>query len=107
MQSQITDLFKDVLDIDTGTDVVPQRMAAYYTAAGEGAFRFYPQSVSFELVNQEVFTEVLEPGSMYDLIAYHLRECVKRGGGDAGVQKLRKIFCYDGPRYGRVLQPPL
>lgn len=44
---------------------------------------------------------------MYDLIAYHLRECVKRGGGDAGVQKLRKIFCYDGPRYGRVLQPPL
>ena len=51
MQSQITDLFKDVLDIDTGTDVVPQRMAAYYTAAGEGAFRFYPQPVSFELVN--------------------------------------------------------
>ena len=106
MQSQITDLFKDVLDIDTGTDVVPQRMAAYYTAAGEGAFRFYPQPVSFELVNEEVFTEVLEPGSMYDLIAYHPRECVKRGG-DAGVQKLRKIFCYDGPRYGRVLQPPL
>ena len=52
MQSQITDLFKDVLDIDTGTDVVPQRMAAYYTAAGEGAFRFYPQPVSFELVTK-------------------------------------------------------
>ena len=53
-------------------------MAAYYKTAGDHAFPFHPQPVGFELINDEVFTEVLEPNSIYDLIDYHLRECVKR-----------------------------
>ena len=78
MQTQIMELFKNVLDIDSGTETVSQRMAAYYKTAGDHAFHFHPQPVGFELINDEVFTEVLEPNSIYDLIDYHLRECVKR-----------------------------
>lgn len=78
MQTQIMELFRNVLDIDNGTEAVPQRMATYYKTAGDHTFRFHPQPVGFELINDEVFTEVLEPHSIYDLIDYHLRECVKR-----------------------------
>ena len=78
MQVQIIELFKNVLDMDSRTEAVPQRMVTYYKSAGENGFRFYPQPVSFEMVNNEVFTEVLEPNSIYDIIDYHLRECVKR-----------------------------
>ncbi len=91
MQAQIIDLFKNVLDIDNGTEAVPQRMAAYYKTAGEHAFRFHPQPVGFELINDEIFTEVLEPHSVYDLIDYHLRECVK--------QEVKMRVCKNCGRY--------
>lgn len=77
MQSQIMDFFLNVLDMDNGAGTVSQRMAAHYKAAGEKAFRFYPQPISFELVN-DTFTEVLAPNTIYDLMDFHLRECIKR-----------------------------
>lgn len=78
MQLQIIEIFKNVLDMDSSAEAVPQRMVAYYKSAGENGFQFYTQSVSFELVGDGVFTEVLEPISIYDFIDYHLRECVER-----------------------------
>lgn len=77
MQSQIMDIFLNVLDMDNGTEAVSQRMVAHYKAAGERVFRFYPQPINFELVN-DTFAEVLDPNSVYDLIDFHLRECIRR-----------------------------
>ena len=91
MQEQVTELFQNVLDADNSTEAVPRRMAAYYRAAWDKAFRFDPQPVGFELVNDEVFTEILEPNTVYDLIDYHLRECVKR--------KIRMRLCKNCGRY--------
>ena len=78
MQEQVTELFQNVLDADNSTEAVPRRMAAYYRAAWDKAFRFDPQPVGFELVNDEVFTESPAPNTVYDLIDYYLRACVKR-----------------------------
>ena len=78
IQEQIADLFAHVLDADTEKTAIPQKMAAYYKQAGERAFQFCPQPIGYELYNREVFAEVFYPKSIYDLIDYHLRECVKR-----------------------------
>ena len=63
--------------MDNGKDAISQRMVEHYKAAGEKAFRFYPQPINYELVN-DTFTEVLDPNSVYDLIDFHLRECIRR-----------------------------
>ncbi len=78
MQGQIKELFAHVLDIDSEKTSAPDRMTAYYKSAGDGAFRFRPQPMGFELVYGKDFAEVLYPNSVYDLIDYQLRECVKR-----------------------------
>lgn len=94
MQSQIIDLFKNVLDMDKSTEAVSQRMVAYYKAAGENAFQFYPQPVNFEMVNDMTFTEVLDPNTIYDILDYHLRECVK--------QEIKMRVCKNCGRYFAV-----
>ena len=78
MQAQVIDLFKNVLDIDRSKEPVSQRMVAYYNANGDNAFRFCPEPVGFELINKSIFAEVLSPETVYDILDYHLRECVKR-----------------------------
>lgn len=62
-QSQIRDFSPAVLDMDNRTEAVSQRMAAHYKSAGEKSFRFYPQPIISELVN-DAFTEVLAPNSI-------------------------------------------
>lgn len=46
--------------------------------AGRVLFYFQPQRMSYELLYQETFAEILCPETGYDLIDYHLRECLKR-----------------------------
>ena len=41
-------------------------------------FHFRPQLVDFERVEGHGFVEVLRPGSIYDLIDFSVRECIKR-----------------------------
>lgn len=67
-----------LLDVGNSTEAVPRRMAVYYRTVWDKAFRFHPQPVGFELVNDEVFTESPAPNTVYDLIDYYLRACVKR-----------------------------
>lgn len=82
MQGQIEGLIAGVLDTDGEKAGVEEKLTAYYKAASREKgqmFQFRPQPVNYELMNDEVFTEVLCPNTIYDLIDYHLRECVKRG----------------------------
>ena len=63
-----------------------QRMAQYYRQYEQTRrretppqpFQFERQSLSFEAVDDKTFTDVLYPDSIYGLIDFHLRECVKR-----------------------------
>lgn len=78
IQAQVKDLFSHVLDIDDEKAPVPEKLTAYYKSAGDEAFQFHPQPMGFEMVYGRDFAEVLCPTSIYDLIDYHVRECVKR-----------------------------
>ena len=78
MQRQIRDLFTHVLDYDRGSGTIMEKAVSYHKKMCGAAFPFRPQLMQFELWDSAVFTEILYPGSIYDLISYHVQECVKR-----------------------------
>ena len=81
MQKQIKGLIAQALDMDGEKKSVSEKMVAYYNAEGSdtlNTFRFQPQTTSFEVIDRKVFAEVLYPRDIYDLIDFHVRECVKR-----------------------------
>lgn len=85
-QRQIIDLFSHALDMDGEKKPLPERIAKYYRWFKENyrfeaptePFQFECQSLSFEAVDGKTFTDVLYPDSIYGIIDFHLRECVKR-----------------------------
>lgn len=81
MQKQIKGLIAQVLDMDGEKKSVSEKMVAYYNAEGGdtlNTFQFQPQTTSFEVIDHKIFAEVLYPRDIYDLIDFHVRECVKR-----------------------------
>ena len=81
MQKQIKGLIARALDVDGEKKSVSEKMVEYYNDDCDdtlNTFRFQPQPMSFEVVDSKVFAEVLYPNDIYDLIDFHVRECVKR-----------------------------
>ena len=81
MQKQIKGLIAQALDMDGEKKPVSEKMVAYYNAEGSdtlNTFQFQPQTMSFEVIDHRLFAEVLYPKDIYDLIDFHVRECVKR-----------------------------
>mgnify|MGYP007075840309 CR=1 FL=1 len=81
LQRQALELLTHIWIEDTSEKSVDEKMTAYYLEAeeaGKDVFRFRPQKMSFELMYRETFAEFLCPDTVYDLIDYHLRECLKR-----------------------------
>ena len=86
IQRQIINLFDRALNMDGAKKPASEKMAEYYhqyekTRRFEdpsAPFQFERQSLSFEAVDDTAFTDVLYPDSIYGLIDFHLRECVKR-----------------------------
>jgi len=80
------DLFDHALNMDGERKLMPEKMAKYYrehkhTRRFENPsepFLFEIQSINFEAVDNKTFTDALYPNSIYDIIEFHLRECVKR-----------------------------
>ena len=95
MQGQIVELFENVLDADNSDEPTSKRMVDYYQRSGETAFRFYPQPIGFELIG-EVFTEVLTPNNIYDILDFQLRACVK--------QEIKMRRCKNCGRYFAVMR---
>ena len=95
IQKQILRLFQNVLlDRDDVKKPIPDRMAAYYCREGSdtlNTFQFQALPLKFELVDSHTFTEILYPETVYDLIDYSVRECVKR--------KQRMRICKNCGRY--------
>ena len=81
MQKQIKRLIAQALDMDGEKKSVSEKMVAYYNAEGSDTldtFQFQPQPMNFEVIDRKLFAEVLYPKDIYDLIDFHVRECVKR-----------------------------
>ena len=81
MQKQIKGLIAQTLDMDGEKKSVSEKMVAYYNAEGSdtlNTFQFQPQPMNFEVIDHKLFAEVLYPKDIYDLIDFHVRECVKR-----------------------------
>ena len=81
LQRQALDLLTQIWLTDTSDRSVDEKMTACYLEAeqtGKELFRFQPQRMSYELLYQETFAEILCPETVYDLVDYHLRECLKR-----------------------------
>lgn len=79
IQKQVGCLFARVLDKNGENKSISFKMAAYCRESGGLVFQFTPLSMRFELLDKQEFANVLYPKSIYDLIDYHLRECVNRG----------------------------
>ena len=80
-QRQALNLLTQIWITNTSERSVDEKMTACYLAAeqaGKDLFCFRPQRMSYELLYRETFAEVLCPETLYDLIDYHLRECLKR-----------------------------
>jgi len=82
IQKQVMRLFEDVLDIDDGKKKPAQEKLQAYLNKGKTnnlyAYKFRPISTSYERVGKNIFAEILHPSSIYDLIEFSIRECVKR-----------------------------
>ena len=81
MQKQIKSLFAAALDIDGEKMSVSEKLATYYRLAGDdtlSVFIFRPCSMNYEVLDSKTFAEVLYPKTVYDLIDFAVRECVKR-----------------------------
>ena len=56
-------------------------MVSYYQTLGAespDAYRFNSCTTTFEMVNENTFAEVLCPNTIFDIIDFHVRECVRR-----------------------------
>ena len=81
IQNQVLGLIQKALDMDERKSSLDKKLEDYY-AQGERdplkVFRFQPQLMDFEQAEGHGFVEVLCPRSIYDLIDFSVRECIKQ-----------------------------
>lgn len=81
LQQQALELLTQIWVTDTSEKSVDEKLTACYLAAeqeGKELFCFRPQRMNYEMLYRETFAEILCPETVYDLVDYHLRECLKR-----------------------------
>ena len=82
IQGQVLSLLETVLDVSTSEkSSISEKIVRYYTNRennGLSGFKFEPQSTCYEIIDKKTFTEVIYPTSIYSIIDFMVRECVKR-----------------------------
>jgi hypothetical protein len=81
MQEQIKKLLSNVLDVLSPNEPVQKKMVKFYSEHNSNSlelFQFTPQPTNFEMVAGDIFTEVLYPNDIYDMIDFFLRACIKK-----------------------------
>ena len=81
IQNQVLGLIQKALDMDGRKGPLDKKLEDYYAREEREplkVFRFHPQLMDFERVEGQGFVEVLHPRSIYDLIDFSVRECVKQ-----------------------------
>lgn len=81
IQTQLRMMLEQVLDITSADKPISEKMVKYMNPKDgndQNVFHFGTQSMSFEVIDKKTFCEVLYPTSVYDLIDFFARECLKR-----------------------------
>ena len=81
IQNQVLSLIQKALDMDGRKGPLDKKLEDYYAREERDplkVFHFRPQLIDFAWVEGQGFVEVLCPRSIYDLIDFSVRECVKR-----------------------------
>lgn len=95
-QQQIQKLFASVLDMDAPPKKNPCLITLTQTAKPITDFPFRALSFDFEQTEDGEYVEVMRPSNFYDLMDYHLRECLKR--------KVRMRVCKNCGKYFAVMK---
>lgn len=94
-QQKLRGIFADVLDMDAAPKKSPVRIAVGEDCRPITLYSFQPLTVIFEQTASGQYVDALLPGSMFDLVDYHLRECLK--------QKVRMRVCRNCGKYFAVM----
>ena len=82
LQKQVMHLFEDVLDISGNKKKsVSEKLQAYLAKEKTQPlypYKFQPISTTYKRITKNTFAEILVPTSLYDLIEFSIRECIKR-----------------------------
>ena len=82
VQAQLEELFRMVFDLDASKEPIPVKLSHYYSDCwfngGDEPYPFRALATTWELVLQYEFIEVLHPGSIFDLVDFHVRACLRR-----------------------------
>ena len=94
-QQKLRSIFADVLDMDAAPQKKPVRITHGAGCQPVTMFPVQPLTVTFEQTASGQYVDVLLPESMFDLVDYHLRECLK--------QKVRMRVCRNCGKYFAVM----
>ena len=94
-QQKLRSIFADVLDMDAAPKKKSVRIVTGESCKPITLFPFQPLTVTFEQTASGHYVDVLLPERMFDLVDYHLRECLK--------QKVRMRVCRNCGRYFAVM----
>ena len=82
VQAQLEELFRMVFDLDASKEPIPVKLSHYYSDCwfngGAEPYPFRNLTTTWELVRPYEYIEVLHPNSVFDLVDFHVRECVRR-----------------------------
>lgn len=95
-QQKIQRLFASVLDMDSPPKKGPLMIYVTETTNPISEYPFHALAVDFEQTESGKYVEVLRPNNIFDLMEYHLRECLKR--------KVRMRVCKNCGRYFAVIK---
>ena len=94
-QQKLRSIFADILDMDAAPKKKSVRIAIGESCKPITLFPFQPLTVTFEQTASGRYVDVLLPESMFELVDYHLRECLK--------QKVRMRVCRNCGKYFAVM----
>lgn len=95
-QEQIRTLFASFLDMDAPHERRTSRITLSETIAPISGFPFHPLQVTFEQTGRGDFVEVVLPATIFDLMDYHLRECLIQGIRMRACKNCGKYFAVTG-----------
>lgn len=94
-QQKLRSIFADELDMDAVPKKKSVRIATGESCKSITLFPFQPLTVTFEQTASGHYVDVLLPERVFDLVDYHLRECLK--------QKVRMRVCRNCGKYFAVM----
>ena len=98
VQEQLLRLADGVFDADLSSESNLERLTAYYQVNTRRhlPYKFLPLTTTCELVDDKFFTEVLNAPDMFELINFHVCECVRQNIKMRRCKNCGKYFALTG-----------